>query len=151
MFLGGNKFKGLTGLAAVLMMAGSICSINGMESAEAAVNIYDKNKEDGRRYILVEENKNLSEAGEKAEPQSAENAEVKTEIEVNRVKPEGPIDIVSASTGEMDKRYGFIYVDKNNKGEGTLNRKPKKSFYWYQRVIATNGEDLSTDIEIPKD
>lgn len=97
MFLGGNKFKGLTGLAAVLMMAGSICSINGMESAEAAVNIYDKNKEDGRRYILVEENKNLSEAGEKAEPQSAENAEVKTEIEVNRVKPEGPLRLVRIS------------------------------------------------------
>ena len=83
-------------------------------------------------------------------------AEMKKAIELDGVVlmgycPWGPIDIVSASTGEMDKRYGFIYVDKNNKGEGTLNRKPKKSFYWYQRVIATNGEDLSTDIEIPKD
>ncbi len=53
-----------------------------------------------------------------------------------------PIDIVSASSGEMDKRYGFVYVDKNNAGEGTLARSRKKSFYWYKQVIATNGEDL---------
>ena len=53
-----------------------------------------------------------------------------------------PIDIVSASSGEMDKRYGFIYVNKNNAGEGDLSRSKKKSFYWYQKVIATNGEDL---------
>ena len=53
-----------------------------------------------------------------------------------------PIDIVSASTGEMDKRYGFIYVDKNNAGEGTLKRSRKKSFYWYKEVIATNGKCL---------
>ena len=57
--------------------------------------------------------------------------------------PWGPIDIVSASTGEMEKRYGFIYVDKDNAGKGTLKRVPKKSFYWYQKVIASNGEDLS--------
>lgn len=56
--------------------------------------------------------------------------------------PWGCIDLVSASTGEMDKRYGFIYVDKNNAGKGTLERKPKKSFYWYKRVIETNGEEL---------
>ena len=53
-----------------------------------------------------------------------------------------PIDIVSASSGEMDKRYGFIYVDKNNVGEGTLERKKKQSFYWYKKVIETNGENL---------
>lgn len=53
-----------------------------------------------------------------------------------------PIDIVSASTGEMDKRYGFIYVDKNNAGEGTLQRSRKKSFTWYQNVIKTNGDVL---------
>ena len=59
--------------------------------------------------------------------------------------PWGPIDLVSASTGEMEKRYGFIYVDKDNKGNGTLKRVPKKSFYWYQNVIKTNGEDLSVE------
>ncbi len=54
----------------------------------------------------------------------------------------GPIDIVSASTGEMKKRYGFIYVDKDNAGNGTLARSRKDSFYWYKQVIATNGADL---------
>ena len=53
-----------------------------------------------------------------------------------------PIDLVSASTGEMSKRYGFIYVDKDDDGNGTLNRSRKKSFDWYKKVIATNGEDL---------
>lgn len=55
----------------------------------------------------------------------------------------GPIDLVSASTGEMKKRYGFIYVDRDNEGNGTLKRSRKKSFYWYQKVIASNGEDLT--------
>ncbi len=54
----------------------------------------------------------------------------------------GPIDLVSASTGEMKKRYGFIYVDKDNEGNGTLARSRKDSFYWYKKVIETNGEDL---------
>ncbi len=54
----------------------------------------------------------------------------------------GPIDLVSAGTGEMKKRYGFIYVDRDNEGNGTLKRSKKKSFYWYQKVIETNGEDL---------
>lgn len=53
-----------------------------------------------------------------------------------------PIDIVSASTGEYDKRYGFIYVDKNNAGEGTMERSKKKSFDWYKGVIASNGANL---------
>jgi len=55
----------------------------------------------------------------------------------------GPIDLISASTGEMSKRYGFIYVDRDDQGNGTLRRSRKKSFYWYKKVIATNGEDLS--------
>lgn len=59
--------------------------------------------------------------------------------------PWGCIDLVSAGTGEMKKRYGFIYVDKDNDGNGTLERSRKKSFYWYKKVIETNGEDLSND------
>ena len=55
----------------------------------------------------------------------------------------GAIDLVSASTGEMAKRYGFVYVDRDNEGNGTLDRTKKKSFDWYKKVIATNGEDLS--------
>ena len=54
----------------------------------------------------------------------------------------GCIDLVSASTGEMSKRYGFIYVDKDNEGNGTLERRKKKSFYWYKKVIESNGEKL---------
>ncbi len=54
----------------------------------------------------------------------------------------GPIDLVSAGTGEMKKRYGFIYVDRDNYGNGTLKRTKKKSFNWYKKVIASNGQDL---------
>lgn len=54
----------------------------------------------------------------------------------------GCIDLVSASTGEMAKRYGYIYVDKDDEGHGDLHRLYKDSFYWYKKVIASNGEDL---------
>lgn len=55
----------------------------------------------------------------------------------------GCIDLISAGSGEMSKRYGFIYVDLDDQGAGTLKRYKKKSFEWYKQVIATNGEDLS--------
>lgn len=51
----------------------------------------------------------------------------------------GCIDLVSASTAEMKKRYGFIYIDRNDDGTGTLERYRKKSFYWYKKVIESNG------------
>ena len=54
----------------------------------------------------------------------------------------GCIDLVSAGTGEMEKRYGFIYVDKDNQGNGTLERRKKDSFFWYKKVIESNGEVL---------
>jgi 6-phospho-beta-glucosidase len=54
----------------------------------------------------------------------------------------GPIDLVSASTGEMKKRYGFIYVNKHDDGSGDLSRSRKKSFFWYKKVIESNGQDL---------
>ena len=54
----------------------------------------------------------------------------------------GCIDLISASTGEMAKRYGFVYVDADDKGQGTFDRYRKDSFYWYKKVIASNGEDL---------
>lgn len=56
--------------------------------------------------------------------------------------PWGCIDLVSASTREMSKRYGFVYVDKNDDGTGSLKRMRKDSFYWYQNVIQSNGENL---------
>ncbi|EUJ48491.1 glycoside hydrolase family 1 protein [Listeria fleischmannii] len=55
----------------------------------------------------------------------------------------GPIDLISASTSEMSKRYGFIYVDQDDEGNGTLKRSKKDSFNWYKKVIASNGEDLA--------
>jgi len=63
-------------------------------------------------------------------------------VELLGYTPWGCIDLVSAGTGEMKKRYGFIHVDKDNEGNGTLKRTPKNSFYWYQKVIASNGKDL---------
>ena len=54
----------------------------------------------------------------------------------------GCTDLVSASTGEMKKRYGFVYVDRDNDGNGDFHRERKDSFYWYKKVIETNGEDL---------
>ncbi|HEL2383804.1 TPA: glycoside hydrolase family 1 protein [Streptococcus suis] len=57
----------------------------------------------------------------------------------------GPIDLVSASTAELSKRYGFIYVDRNDDGTGTLERFKKKSFWWYKEVIASNGQSLFSE------
>lgn len=56
--------------------------------------------------------------------------------------PWGCIDLVSGGTGEMSKRYGFIYVDKDDEGKGTFDRSRKDSFYWYKKVIASNGGEL---------
>ena len=55
----------------------------------------------------------------------------------------GCIDLVSASTGEMAKRYGFIYVDKHDDGTGTGERSRKDSFFWYKKCIESNGTDLA--------
>ena len=54
----------------------------------------------------------------------------------------GCINLVSAGIGEMNKRYGFIYVDCDNAGQGSLKRSKKKSFYWYKDVIASNGASI---------
>ncbi|OUN88716.1 MULTISPECIES: family 1 glycosylhydrolase [Enorma] len=63
-------------------------------------------------------------------------------VDLRAYTPWGCIDLVSASTGEMHKRYGFIYVDRHDDGTGTFDRIRKDSFYWYKKVIASNGEDL---------
>ena len=67
---------------------------------------------------------------------------VKDGVEIMGYTSWGCIDLVSASTAELKKRYGFIYVDRNDDGSGTLERYRKKSFYWYKKVIETNGEVL---------
>ncbi|MDO4908662.1 MAG: 6-phospho-beta-glucosidase [Corynebacterium sp.] len=63
-------------------------------------------------------------------------------VELLGYTPWGIIDLVSFTTGEMKKRYGLIYVDRDNEGNGTLARRKKPSFEWYKKVIATNGESL---------
>ena len=73
--------------------------------------------------------------------------EMKKAVEIDGVDlmgytPWGCIDVVSFTTGELAKRYGFIYVDLNDDGTGTGNRYKKKSFDWYKNVIATNGEEI---------
>jgi 6-phospho-beta-glucosidase len=73
--------------------------------------------------------------------------EIRKAIEIDGVEllgymPWGPIDIISASTGQMSKRYGFVYVDLDDDGQGTCKRMIKDSYYWYKKVIATNGDDL---------
>ncbi len=75
-------------------------------------------------------------------------AEMKKAVELDGVPVMGyttwaPIDSIALSTGQMSKRYGFIYVDLDEEGRGTLARRKKDSFAWYQKVIATNGEDLA--------
>jgi 6-phospho-beta-glucosidase len=63
-------------------------------------------------------------------------------VDIIGYTPWSCIDLVSLGTGEMKKRYGFIYVDRDNNGKGNLTRIRKKSFYWYKKVISTNGMDL---------
>lgn len=67
---------------------------------------------------------------------------VKDGVKLMGYMPWSAIDLVSVSTGELKKRYGFVYVDTDGKGNGTMNRQRKKSFYWYKKVIETNGESL---------
>jgi 6-phospho-beta-glucosidase len=70
------------------------------------------------------------------------NEAIEDGVEVMGYTTWGCIDLVSASTAELKKRYGFIYVDRNDDGTGTLNRYRKKSFHWYKEVIKTNGQAL---------
>jgi 6-phospho-beta-glucosidase len=67
---------------------------------------------------------------------------VKDGVDLVGYFPWGPIDIVSCSSSEMSKRYGFIYVDLDDYGQGTGKRTPKDSYDWYKAVVASNGEVL---------
>ncbi|MCI1882678.1 MAG: glycoside hydrolase family 1 protein [Sporolactobacillus sp.] len=71
------------------------------------------------------------------------NLAIKAGVDVMGFTTWSCIDIISASTSQMSKRYGFIYVDLDDLGRGTYDRYPKDSYYWYQKVIATNGASLS--------
>ena len=67
---------------------------------------------------------------------------VKDGVEIIAYLSWGPIDIVSSSSAEMSKRYGYVYVDLDDFGKGSGKRLKKDSFYWYKHVIETNGEEL---------
>ena len=71
-----------------------------------------------------------------------EQAVVLDGVDLIGYTPWGCIDLVSASTGEMAKRYGFIYVDADDNGQGSFDRSKKDSFNWFQQVIASDGKDL---------
>ncbi|MDM5197226.1 6-phospho-beta-glucosidase [Fictibacillus enclensis] len=104
---------------------------------ENGLGAYDKVEEDGSIYddyridYLREHIKAMGEA-------------IEDGAEVMGYTSWGCIDLVSASSGEFSKRYGMIYVDKQDDGSGTLERKRKKSFFWYKDVIASNGERLDS-------
>ncbi|UQZ75965.1 6-phospho-beta-glucosidase [Niallia circulans] len=78
----------------------------------------------------------------KAHIEALEKAVMYDGVDLIGYTPWGIIDIVSFTTGEMKKRYGMIYVDRDNQGKGTMSRSKKDSFYWYQEVIKSNGEKL---------
>ncbi len=102
---------------------------------ENGLGAYDKVEEDGTiqdDYRIDYLREHIREMGEA----------VKDGVDVIGYTSWGCIDLVSASTGEYSKRYGFIYVDKHDDGSGTMERKKKKSFDWYKQVIESNGENL---------
>jgi 6-phospho-beta-glucosidase len=102
---------------------------------ENGLGAYDKVEEDGSihdDYRIDYLRAHIEQMGEA----------IKDGVEVMGYTSWGCIDLISASTSEMSKRYGFIYVDQDDYGNGTLERKKKKSFFWYKEVIATNGEQL---------
>lgn len=100
--------------------------LGAMDTIEEDGSIIDDYRIDYLRKHVIEMKKAVEEDG----------------VELWGYTPWGCIDLVSAGTGEMKKRYGFVYVDMDDKGHGTLERKKKDSFYWYKKVIATNGEDV---------
>ncbi|WP_313185389.1 glycoside hydrolase family 1 protein [Lacrimispora sp.] len=102
---------------------------------ENGLGAYDKKEEDGSirdDYRIDYLRKHIEQMKEAVEDG----------VDLMGYTPWGCIDLVSASTGEMAKRYGFIFVEKYDDGTGDLSRRKKKSFEWYKKVIETNGEEL---------
>jgi len=102
---------------------------------ENGLGAYDKIEEDGTirdDYRIDYLRGHIAQMGEA----------IKDGVDLIGYTPWGCIDLVSASTGEMAKRYGFIYVDKYDDGTGDLSRKKKKSFAWYKKVIESDGDCL---------
>ncbi|NSB63751.1 beta-glucosidase/6-phospho-beta-glucosidase/beta-galactosidase [Clostridium beijerinckii] len=105
---------------------------NGLGAVDELINDENGNKTVNDDYRINYLNDHLVQVGEAIEDG----------VEVMGYTTWGCIDLVSASTAELKKRYGFIYVDRHDDGSGTLERYKKKSFYWYKEVIDTNGANL---------
>lgn len=106
-----------------------------MMVVENGLGAYDEKGEDGKVHDSYRIDYLRQHIAEMAEA-------VKDGVDLRGYTPWGCIDLVSASTGEMAKRYGFIYVNKFDDGTGDLSREKKDSFDWYKKVIATNGAEL---------
>ena len=100
--------------------------LGAIDTVEEDGSIHDPYRIDYMRQHIIEMKKAVDEDG----------------VDLMGYMPWGCIDVVSAGTGEMRKRYGFIYVDRDNEGNGTLERSKKDSYDWYKKVIASNGENL---------
>lgn len=101
--------------------------LGAVDTVEADGTIHDEYRIDYVRKHIVEMDKAIEDG-----------------VELIGYTPWGCIDLISGGTGEMAKRYGFIYVDKDDEGKGTLARSKKDSFDWYKQVIASNGEKLDS-------
>lgn len=116
-------------------------------SPNSIANPYVKASDWGWQIDILKEDKTCDD-DYRIEYLRAHIREMKKAVEIDGVDlmgytPWGCIDLVSFTTGELKKRYGFIYVDKNDDGTGSGKRYKKKSFDWYKNVISTNGEELS--------
>ena len=100
--------------------------LGAIDTVEEDGSIHDPYRIDYMRQHIIEMKKAVDEDG----------------VDLMGYMPWGCIDVVSAGTGEMRKRYGFIYVDMDDDGNGDLHRARKDSFYWYQKVCQSNGEEL---------
>lgn len=103
-----------------------------VENGLGAVDVPNENGEIEDNYRIQYLNDHLYQVGEA----------LQDGVEIMGYTSWGPIDLVSASTAQMSKRYGFIHVDRDDQGNGSLVRKPKKSFYWYKSIIESQGEGL---------
>ena len=99
----------------------------------------DELVEDGQGGCTVDDTYRISYA--KKHLEQVKEA-VKDGVEVMGYTSWGILDLVSNTSNQMSKRYGFIYVDRNDDGSGSFARYRKKSFYWYKNVIASNGAEL---------
>ena len=100
--------------------------LGAIDTVEEYGSIHDPYRIDYMKQHIIEMKKAVDEDG----------------VDLMGYMPWGCIDVVSAGTGEMRKRYGFIYVDMDDDGNGDLHRARKDSFYWYQKVCQANGEEL---------